>query len=173
MKTLGVIVVLFVIAIAISALLLEKRPGYGPYYGLAKLSGARLDFGPVNWATLTRRSTPNDALVCPADRCPQAKPDREPRVYPIEPAALLARLSEVALAESRTYELYCGPDCEQRVRFVQYSRIIHYPDTIDVLVFPVTGGSSLAIYSRSLLGRGDFGVNRARIERWLAALDAS
>ena len=30
-----------------------------------------------------------------------------------------------------------------------------------------------AIYSRSLIGHGDFGVNRARIERWLAALDAS
>jgi uncharacterized protein (DUF1499 family) len=32
------------------------------------------------------------------------------------------------------------------------------------------GRSTLAIYSRSLVGRKDFGVNRARIQRWLAAL---
>jgi uncharacterized protein (DUF1499 family) len=34
----------------------------------------------------------------------------------------------------------------------------------------VDGQATLAIYSRSLIGHGDFGVNRARIERWLAAL---
>src|SRR5256885_7347171 len=33
--------------------------------------------------------------------------------------------------------------------------------------------STLAIYSRSLLGRKDFGVNSARVARWLAALNAS
>ena len=32
------------------------------------------------------------------------------------------------------------------------------------------GHSTLALYSRSQLGKGDLGVNRARIERWLAEL---
>jgi uncharacterized protein (DUF1499 family) len=32
------------------------------------------------------------------------------------------------------------------------------------------GRSTLALYSRSQLGHGDMGVNRARIERWLAKL---
>jgi uncharacterized protein (DUF1499 family) len=30
--------------------------------------------------------------------------------------------------------------------------------------------SSLAIYSRSRYGRGDFGTNRRRVERWLSQL---
>jgi len=172
MKTLA-IVALLIVAIAISYVLLEKRTGYGAYYGLARLTGSPLDIGPVNWATLTRHTTPNDALICPARHCPRATPDREPPVYRLEPSALLARLKEVVRADANTAELYCGTNCGERARFIQYTRLMRYPDTIDIEVFPVTGGSSLAIYSRSLIGRGDFGVNRARIERWLAALGAS
>ena len=42
------ILALLLVAIALGYLLLEKRPGYGAYYGLAKLSGALLDTGPVD-----------------------------------------------------------------------------------------------------------------------------
>jgi uncharacterized protein (DUF1499 family) len=174
MKTAAIIIVLLLIVGAAGYVLLEKRPGYGVYYGLAKLTGSPLDIGPVDWATLTRHATSNDALVCPAGRCPHARPDREPRSYPLEPAALLTRLKKVAQADGNVVELYCGTDCDRTARFIQYTRLMRYPDTIDIAVFPVADDqSSLAIYSRSLIGQGDFGVNRARIERWLAALDAS
>jgi uncharacterized protein (DUF1499 family) len=171
MKTLAVSIVLLLIVAALAYALLEKRPRYGIYYGLAKLTGARLDIGPVDWATLRRHSTPNDALVCPAERCPQSKPDREPPIYALEPSALLARLRKTVQADANTVELACDPDCDHAARFVQYTRLMRYPDTIDIAVFSVNGQSTLAIYSRSLIGHGDFGVNRARIERWLAALD--
>jgi uncharacterized protein (DUF1499 family) len=173
MKTTAVIVVVLLIVAVAGYLLLEKRPGYGAYYGLAKLTGSALDIGPVDWATLRRHATPNDALACAAARCPQAKPDYEPRTYPLEPPALLARLRQVALADGNVVELSCGTDCDHTARFIQYTRLMHYPDTIDIAVFPLADGqSTLAIYSRSLVGRSDFGVNRARIDRWLAALDA-
>jgi uncharacterized protein (DUF1499 family) len=49
---------------------------------------------------------------------------------------------------------------------------MRYPDTIDVEILPADEGrSTLAVYSRSLVGRKDFGVNHARLRRWLAALD--
>ena len=169
MKTLAVIVALLLVAGAAVYLLLEKRSGYGAWYGLAKLTGAPLDIGPVTWATLQRHWTPNDALVCPAGRCPDAKPDIEPRVYPAEPSALLARLREVARSEPNVTELSFEPG--RIARFVQQTRLMRFPDTIDVEVFPAADGATLAIYSRSLIGRKDFGVNRARVERWLAALD--
>jgi uncharacterized protein (DUF1499 family) len=58
-------------------------------------------------------------------------------------------------------------------RILQHTRLMRFPDTIDIEVLPAAGTqSTLAIYSRSLIGHGDLGVNRARIERWLAALDA-
>jgi uncharacterized protein (DUF1499 family) len=156
----------------IGYLLLEKRPGYGAYYGIAKLTGARLDLGPVDFKTLRRRTSPNDALVCAAGQCPNATSDREARTYAMPPQELLARLTRIALDEPRTQSLYCGADCDRTARFIQYSRIMRYPDTIDVAVFSAgEGQSSIAIYSRSLVGYSDFGVNRARVERWLAALD--
>jgi len=36
----------------------------------------------------------------------------------------------------------------------------------------VTPESGLILWSRSIYGRSDFGVNKARLEAWLAALDA-
>ena len=152
--------------------LLERRPGYGAWYGLAKLIGSRLDIGPVDWATLTRHATPNDALVCAAARCPQAKPDWEPKTYAMAPGELLARLKEIALAEPDTNELSGAPDRDRLARFIQRTRLMRYPDTIDIEVFPAGESSTLAIYSRSLIGRSDLGVNRARVERWLAGLDS-
>jgi uncharacterized protein (DUF1499 family) len=87
------------------------------------------------------------------------------------PAELLARLKRIALAEPGTSELYCGTDCDRIVRILQHTRLMRFPDTIDIAVLSIGDNqSTLAIYSRSLIGRGDLGVNRARIERWLAAL---
>ena len=170
MKTLAVIVALLLAAGVVGYLLLEKRPGYGAWYGLAKLTGSRLDIGPIDWATLTRHPTPNDALVCPAAHCPNAKPDWEPKLYPLPPKQLLARLRRIALAEPNVRDLAGGAD--RTARFLQHTRLMRFPDTIDAEVLPVGDNqSTLAIYSRSLLGRKDFGVNRARLERWLAALD--
>jgi uncharacterized protein (DUF1499 family) len=171
MKILAIIVALVIVAGAVGYLLLEKRPGYGAYYGLAKLTGSPLDIGRVNFATLTRHATPNDALVCPAAHCPHAKPDAEPKTYSMASAELLARLKRIALAEPGTSELYCGTDCDRIVRILQHTRLMRFPDTIDIAVLSIGDNqSTLAIYSRSLIGRGDLGVNRARIERWIAAL---
>ena len=166
-----VIISLLVAVAAIIYALLEKHPVYGVYYGIAKRTGSRLDIGPVDWATLTRHATPNDALVCPASHCPNAKADEEAKVYPLAPTDLLARVKRVALAEPDTKELPGAPGRERGARFVQYTRLMRYPDTIDVEVIPVgENQSTLALYSRSLVGRKDFGVNRARLERWLAAV---
>src|SRR3954453_9621421 len=105
MKALAIILGLLLIAGMVAYALLEKRPGYGAYYGLAKLTGSRLDIGPVNWAKLTRHATPNDALVCPAGHCPHAKSDSEPKIYRVSSAELLAHTGKVALAEPDTREL--------------------------------------------------------------------
>jgi uncharacterized protein (DUF1499 family) len=46
-----------------------------------------------------------------------------------------------------------------------------FPDTIVVRFLDLPDGrSTLAIYSRSRFGESDFGVNHARLERWLGKL---
>jgi uncharacterized protein (DUF1499 family) len=165
----GFAILIALLCIAGIYLLLEKHPVYGAWYGLARLTGARPDIERVDWATLRRHKTPNDALACPAGLCPNAKPDIETAAFRLEPAALLARLRTIAQTEPDTRELSCEGD--RVARFIQRTRVMRFPDTIDVEVFPAGGGSTIAIYSRSLIGRRDFGVNRARVARWLAALE--
>jgi uncharacterized protein (DUF1499 family) len=58
-------------------------------------------------------------------------------------------------------------------RYIQRSERLGFPDTIVVrFIDRPEGQSTLAIYSRSQFGESDFGVNKARIERWLAKLAA-
>ena len=56
-------------------------------------------------------------------------------------------------------------------QYVQRSALLGFPDTIVVRYLKQPEGTSMvAIYSRSQLGDGDMGVNKARIERWLGKL---
>ncbi len=142
--------------------------GFWQSVGLA--TGTRDDARPVDFSVLTRRSSPNDALVCPRDVCPGARADSEPPVFALPVQRLREKLRAAALTEPRTVELSADPQ-SNRLRFAQRSALLRYPDIIDVLIVPRGGANAtLALYSRSLVGRKDFDVNRARIERWLAAI---
>ncbi len=124
------------------------------------------DLGPVDFATLKRRTTPNDALICPRDVCPQAQPDSEPPVFSVPTARLRSLVSEAALSEPGTTLIDRGPEQD---RYLVRTRLMRFPDTVVVQVFDRgQDGSTLALYSRSQVGRSDFGVNRRRIERWVA-----
>jgi len=58
-----------------------------------------------------------------------------------------------------------------RFDLVQRSALFRFPDTVSIEVIPLGDSrSTLAIYSRSTYGYSDLGVNRKRIERWLARL---
>jgi uncharacterized protein (DUF1499 family) len=128
------------------------------------------DLGPVEFATLRRRSTPNDSLICSADLCPQAQPDAEPPVFPLPGANLRNIVAEVALAEPGTSLLDQG---QEQDRYLVRTRLMRFPDTVVVQVLDRGEGSStLALYSRSQVGSSDFGVTRRRIERWVARIGA-
>lgn len=60
-----------------------------------------------------------------------------------------------------------------RLRYVQRTAIMHFPDTISVRFIDLgPGKATLAIYSRSQIGYSDVGANKARVLRWLALLQA-
>jgi len=48
---------------------------------------------------------------------------------------------------------------------------MRFPDFVSVEVRAAEGGSVVLAYSRSVFGRGDHGVNRARVEGWMAQLE--
>jgi uncharacterized protein (DUF1499 family) len=127
------------------------------------------DLGPVEFETLIRRTTPNDALACPPGIC-HAQSDVTPPVYAVTSADLRAAFAKVISSEPRITAV-ATDDATLTDRYIQRSALMGYPDTIVVKFFDLPEGrSTVALYSRSQLGKSDLGVNRARIERWLAKL---
>ncbi|WP_333831713.1 DUF1499 domain-containing protein [Rubrimonas sp.] len=109
---------------------------------------------------------PNEARVAPAG----ASGDLESPVFEMAPAELMARLDAVALAEPRARRL-AGDPAEGFATYVQRSALMGFPDYVSVRAVDLgEGRSALAIWSRSRYGHSDLGVNRARLERWMAAL---
>lgn len=93
-------------------------------------------------------------------------------VFDLPPVALAARLDAIALAEPRTRRLAGSPEA-LHATYVQRSRLWGFPDYVSVRVLDAgEGRSTLAIFSRARFGQSDLGVNRARVEKWLAALGA-
>lgn len=110
--------------------------------------------------TAQRTGNPNDFLV-------EEGGDRAAVVVGEPPAEVMAALDAAAMAEPRTERL-AGSVRDGFVTYVQRSRLMGYPDAVSVRVTPEREGSRVTIWSRSRFGRSDLGVNRARVERWLA-----
>ena len=127
------------------------------------------DMGAVDFATFSKTAKPNQHLVCPQDFCRNQTPDEISKVYAL-PANELSKEFLKSLKNERDLE-QVGQDMPQ-LRFVQRTAKMRYPDTIRVEFITVTENtSSLAIYSQSQIGYRDFGVNRARVTRWLKRLE--
>jgi uncharacterized protein (DUF1499 family) len=122
---------------------------------------------PTDLTRIVRPASPNSALVGPPASDPA--PDIAAPVLPVPPEALGEAVRRVALAQPRTFLLAEYPD-QRQLHFVARSALLNFPDVVAVQVLPAEGGSTLVLYSRSLYGYSDFGVNRRRAETWLAAL---
>jgi uncharacterized protein (DUF1499 family) len=128
------------------------------------------DLGPVDFETFTRSSRPNTALACQPGFCRNATADFDPGVFPVSEEELRRRFTAVALRDPRVIPVYrhAAPGLPTQDRYVQRSERMSFPDTIDVRFIPLTESTStLAVYSRSQLGYRDFGVNLARVRRWV------
>lgn len=127
------------------------------------------DLGPINFETLERRDSANDALACPPQLC-EAKSDLETPVFAVDAEGLRAAMAKVIASEPKITVVHIDDDA-MTDRYVQRSAVFGFPDTIVVRFLDQPGGTStVAIYSRSQLGQRDMGVNKARVERWLAKL---
>ncbi|MAC79195.1 MAG: hypothetical protein CML66_14155 [Rhodobacteraceae bacterium] len=77
----------------------------------------------------------------------------------------LGRLANVALATPRTTRL-AGSVEEGMMTFVTRSKLWGFPDYTTAR----QDGDLLKIYGRLRFGRSDLGVNRARVDGWIAGL---
>lgn len=78
----------------------------------------------------------------------------------------LTRLDQIALASPRTQRL-AGDALRGHVTYITRSRLWGFPDYTTVQL----GAKGITIYARLRFGRGDMGVNAARLASWQAALN--
>ncbi|MDX5930407.1 DUF1499 domain-containing protein [Acidiphilium acidophilum] len=126
--------------------------------------------GVVDFDHLVLPKTPNKALAAPAGFSPP--PTVITPHYRVSQGKLFGIVGEVAASEPRTYKLDAYP-ARFQAAFVARSKAANFPDIIEVAVRPApSGGSELILYSHSIYGQSDFGVNAARVKAWLSAIEA-
>jgi uncharacterized protein (DUF1499 family) len=149
---------------------MKARQRFPAILSLFALTACSADTVGIDFTTLVRPSSPNTYLVCPKDRCAAAA-DEEGPIYAVPAAQLFERARTLLAAEPRTELVQDQPEV-MRLVLVQRSAFFRFPDTITLQVFPLPGGgSTLAIYSQSNYGHGDFGVNKDRVRAWIGLID--
>ena len=123
---------------------------------------------PMDMTRIERPSSPNTFLAGPAGMTPA--PDAATAGQPVAASSLYAAARTVFEGWPRTYVAAAFPDRLQ-VHYVVRSALLNYPDLVTVQIArDGPDRSTIAIWSRSVYGRSDFGENRERTEAWLAAL---
>lgn len=124
----------------------------------------------IDFADVRMERRPNRFLVCPAfDLCAELN-DRTP-IFDAEIPQLRARWDELIALEPRM-ELVLADDELMQYVYVQRSRLWRFPDIFTVQFYDEGNfRSTLAIYSRAIYGSGDFGVNSARVIRFMDGLE--
>ena len=129
------------------------------------------DLGTVEFEGLAKGPKPNQALICPEGLCAEGASDRVSPVYTVGVEQLSAALTKTLEQEAGLERVDDGSD-PLRMRYVQRTRLMRFPDTIRIQFYPLEDGaaSTLALYSQSQIGTSDFGVNLQRANRWLGRL---
>lgn len=123
---------------------------------------------PMDVTHIVRPASPNTALAAPDGFSPPA--DIVTPRYKVPADQLFVLVRDVAADQPRTYQTALYPD-QLQADYVARTAVLNFPDLIMVQVLKDGADSSgLIVYSRSVYGRSDFGVNRKRVAAWLAAL---
>ncbi len=85
------------------------------------------------------------------------------------PAEVLSRLDTIALSGPRTIRLAGSPQ-SGRITWITRSAMLGFPDYTTAEASPVLGGTRLDIFARQRFGSQDWGVNAARVRKWLDGL---
>jgi uncharacterized protein (DUF1499 family) len=125
---------------------------------------------PLDFTTLKLPASPNTCLLTPSVAPGQGHLQRDP--LPASPEAVMAALDRVAASMPRSFPLARFP-ARNQAQWVVRSALMNYPDIVVAEAAQVAGGTGLWLYSRSLIGWSDMGVNRARVMTWLEALEVA
>lgn len=125
----------------------------------------------IDFNTLTLPTSPNYYLVAPQGYG-HAGPDKISTTYEMSADQLQKQFSKMIMQQPRVTLIEVSKDGLQ-YQYRQRSLVFRFPDFVDVRYIPIDDHTStLAIYSRAKYGYSDFGVNKKRVEMWLALLQS-
>lgn len=138
---------------------------YGPERTWALFAPA--DLGPVEFDSLVRRETPNDALAASSGLAEDA--DVELPTYEADAASVMDAVDRRIAELGDEAELVAQSPTMRR--FVTRSPVMRFPDTTVIEAVPMPEGrTGLRAYARASIGQSDLGANEARLRRWLLDL---
>ena len=166
MKTIfGYLSISVLFAVVVAAVLLFTTFGERPLTALFSVG----DVEAVDFADLKLTDNPNQFLMCPPGYC-NANPHADSPVFDVSVEQLRERWRDIVTVQPHV-KLLAEDKEGQQSDYVQRSARFRFPDIITVRFISVSSSQSmLAIYSRSVYGKSDFGVNRERIDAWLKTL---
>jgi uncharacterized protein (DUF1499 family) len=127
------------------------------------------DLGPIDFESFNRDTRPNSALGCPKNFCKNAMADFDPGIYEVSEDKLRDIFTTFALSQPNVVPVFrhSQPGLPTQDRYIQRTRLMQFPDTINVRFIALTENTStLAIHSRSQIGHSDMGVNLKRVRAW-------
>lgn len=145
MKTLLAVALVLVLIIAVSAVFFRMTPMPAEVWH-------------VDPAEVSPPSTPNFVLL---------RGDEAPRID-ASPSEVAQRLARVAADEGATR--IAGDLDAGHATYVVRTPLMGFPDAVSIRLMPEGAQTRVEIFSRSRFGQSDLGANRARVDRWLAAL---
>jgi hypothetical protein len=126
---------------------------------------------PVDFPSLVLPRSPNSCLAVPDGAHPGAHLTTPP--LPASLAVAWPVLRRFGERFPRTYRFAEWPERRQ-AQWVERSPRIGFPDVIVAgLADGPDGCAVLFLYSRSLFGWSDFGVNRRRVQAWIEGFEAA
>ena len=126
----------------------------------------------VDFSALELADASNQFLVCPAEFCQRAEPHLASPIFEASANDLRLAWDSVVAAAPRTRREEIFAEGNQVVD-IQRSAVFRFPDIITAQFISLDDNRvTLAIYSRSVYGQSDFGLNEKRITGWIGALAA-
>jgi uncharacterized protein (DUF1499 family) len=166
-RSLGFLAIGCILIVAATTVLLFTPLGDRPLSAIFPVG----DLKPIAFRNLKLARKPNQFLMCPPGYC-DAKAHANSIEFEVPIDRLRERWQELMASQPRVTLL--AEHKELQCDYVQRSARFRFPDIITVRFIPLSPSrSTLAIYSRSVYGSRDFGVNESRVEEWMALITST
>ncbi|WOI52554.1 DUF1499 domain-containing protein [Parvularcula sp. LCG005] len=123
----------------------------------------------IDFASLERPKAPNHYLVAPEGLCQSTTPDEDAPEFRDDPDAMFMNIVQMVRSKDNVQDIEVD-ESARRLSFVSVTSFFKFKDDVDIAVLPGAAGSTVAIYSRSRVGKGDFGKNKKRVHGLIADL---